>query len=86
MAKQNWTNNPFIQFLNNQSLGIYLYHPLFIFMAYQYLENPEMNKTSNLEGGIIFVIATLFSTVLVWLLTQFEITNKYFLGNVKSQS
>jgi fucose 4-O-acetylase-like acetyltransferase len=85
-AKQNWTNNPFIQFLNNQSLGIYLYHPLFIFMAYQYLDNPEMNKTSNLDGGIIFVIATFLSTVLVWLLTQFEITNKYFLGNVKSQS
>lgn len=83
-AKQNWTNNPIIQFLNSQSLGIYLYHPLFIFMAYQYLENPEMNKSSTLEGSIIFVIATLFSTVLVWLLTQFKITNKYLLGNIKA--
>lgn len=82
-SSQNWTNNKFILFLNTQSLGVYLYHPLFIFMAYQYLENPQRDKSNTLEAIIIFVITTLLSAVLVWLFTQFEFTNKYVLGNIK---
>jgi fucose 4-O-acetylase-like acetyltransferase len=83
LSSQNWTNNKFIHFVNNQSLGIYLYHPLFIFMAYQALNDPQMNKLNDLYGSIIFVLSTLLSTALIWLLTQFEITNRYVLGNTK---
>ena len=82
-SSQNWTNNKWIEFLNNQSLGIYLYHPLFIFIAYQWLQNPGRDKTSTIEAIIIFLITTFLTTVLVWVLAQFEITNKYVLGNVK---
>jgi peptidoglycan/LPS O-acetylase OafA/YrhL len=83
LSSQNWTNNKFIHFVNNQSLGIYLYHPLFIFLAYQALNDPQMNKLNDLYGSIIFVLSTLLSTALIWLLTQFEITNRYVLGNTK---
>jgi peptidoglycan/LPS O-acetylase OafA/YrhL len=82
-SSQSWSNNKFILFINNQSLGIYLYHPLFIFIAYEYLDNPEMNKSSTLQGFIIFIVATLLSSLLVWVLTKFNITNKYLLGNIK---
>ncbi len=82
-SSQSWSNNKFILFINNQSLGIYLYHPLFIFIAYEYLNNPEMNKSSTLQGFIIFIVATLLSSLLVWVLTKFNITNKYLLGNIK---
>jgi len=85
-SSQNWINNKFLKFLNDQSLGIYLYHPLFIFIAYQWLQNPERDKSSSIEALIIFVITTVFSTVLVWIFTKFEITNKYVLGNVKKMS
>lgn len=85
-SSQNWTDNKFLEFLNNQSLGIYLYHPLFIFMAYEWLQNPERDKTSTMEAIVIFVISTFLSTVLVWLFTQFEITNKYVLGNIKKEN
>jgi peptidoglycan/LPS O-acetylase OafA/YrhL len=85
-SSQNWTDNTFIHFLNNQSLGIYLYHPMFIFIAYEYLDDPKMNQTDNLTGFIIFGITVLLTSTLVWLLTQFEITNKYVLGNIKKEN
>lgn len=85
-SSQNWTDNAFIHFLNNQSLGIYLYHPMFIFIAYEYLDDPKMNQTDNLTGFIIFGITVLLTSTLVWLLTQFEITNKYVLGNIKKEN
>lgn len=85
-SSQNWTQNKFIVFLNNQSLGLYLYHPMFVFMAYEYLEDPKMNQTDNLTGLFIFFITVALTSLLVWLFTQFEITNKYVLGNVKKLS
>ncbi len=85
-SSQNWTDNAFIHFLNNQSLGIYLYHPMFIFIAYEYLDDPKMNQTDNLTGFIVFGITVLLTSTLVWLLTQFEITNKYVLGNIKKEN
>lgn len=85
-SSQNWTNNKFIHFLNNQSLGIYLYHPMFIFIAYEYLEDPKMNKTDNSTGLFIFALTVVLTSTLVWLFTQFEITNKYVLGNIKKEN
>lgn len=82
-SSQNWTTNKFIHFLNTQSLGIYLYHYLFIFAAYQLLNDPKMNKLSTITGTFIFIGTVILTSILVWLLTQFNVTNKYVLGNIK---
>lgn len=83
LSSQNWSENKFLLFLNNQSLGIYLYHPIFIFIAYELLNDPKMNQTSNSIGLIIFIFSLVLSYLLVWSLSKFNFTNKYLLGNIK---
>lgn len=67
--------------LNRQSLGVYLYHPLFVFGVYNLLGDPGKKHVTKLEGVGIGVLIVALVLACIWFLQKWRLTNKYFLGN-----
>ncbi len=83
IAPNDWLQQKILLFINNNSLGIYLYHPLIQLSIYNFvLKDRYQQNISNLVAIIVF-IAVLFITIgLIWLLKRWKITDRYMLGNI----
>lgn len=67
--------------LNRQSLGVYLYHPLFVFAVYNFLGDPEKKHVTKLEGVGIGLVVVALVLASIWCLQKSKLTNKYLLGS-----
>ncbi|MBG9376704.1 acyltransferase [Panacibacter sp. DH6] len=82
-APQNWFQNKLILLTNKQSLGIYLYHPMIIFIIYRIIGDPEKKHATNLQGFGVGLLTLATILTLVWLIQKWSFTNRYLLGIVK---
>lgn len=83
IAPQKLLQNKILHYINEQSLGIYLYHPLVIYLILYLLNDEQMQYISNFMGigvGILTITAVLF---FVWLTKKSNVAGKYILGYVK---
>ena len=84
IAPQRWLQHKLLLWINNNSLGFYLFHPLFQISIYDFiLKDKAQVKVTHLESILIFLIVFTLTALLIKLLQQFKITNKLLLGNIK---
>lgn len=84
-APQNWLQNKLILLTNKQSLGIYLYHPMIIFIIYRIIGDPDKKQVSNLQGFAVGLITLATILSLVWLIQKWDFSNRYLLGIIKEK-
>jgi len=85
VGPQQWLQHKFILFINKQSLGIYLYHPLILFTIYHLIGDPEKQHISNLEGFGVGVVTVIITALLVYLVKEWRFANRYFFGILKDE-
>lgn len=84
IAPNNWLQNKVFLLVNQNSLGIYLYHPLMQSLIYTFiLHDKEQKNVTNLAALGVFLAVMISTMGLVWLLKKWHITNSYMLGNLK---
>ena len=83
IAPQKILQNKFLLLANEQSLGIYLYHPLILTTIYILLNDRMQKHITNVEAFGIFAIAISLTIALVLLLKKWWLTDKYMLGNIE---
>lgn len=81
MAPKNLLQHKLLLLINEQSLGIYLYHPLILTGAYILLNDRLQQHINTLQATGLFVIVMAITMALVWLLKKWSFTNMYVLGN-----
>lgn len=84
-APQNWFQHKLILLINKQSLGIYLYHPMIIFLIYRIMGDPDKERVSNLEGLGVGLSTLIIVLVLIKLIQKWGFTNRYLLGIIKEK-
>jgi acyltransferase len=85
VGPQQWFQNKFILFINKQSLGIYLYHPLVLFTIYYIISDPGKQHISNLEGFSVGIITLITTALLVYLVKDSRFANRYLFGIIKDE-
>lgn len=84
IAPQQWLQHKFLLWINNNSLGFYLFHPLFQISIYDFIVKDKAQvRVSHLESLLIFLIVFSLTALLIKFLQQFKITNRLLLGNIK---
>ena len=83
VAPNNWLENKILLYISENSLGIYLYHPLFQMLIYILLKDPEQKHISNIGALGVFLLVMLLNVGLISVLKKWSFTDKYFLGNIK---
>ncbi|WP_439505591.1 acyltransferase family protein [Sediminibacterium sp.] len=84
IAPNQWLQNKLLLWVNTNSLGFYLYHPLFQTTIYAYIINDKNQVTTTHSAAIgIFLIVFAITSLLIFTLKKFKITNKLILGNIK---
>lgn len=84
IAPHQWLQNKLLLWVNTNSLGFYLFHPLFQTTIYVFiLKDKNQVRVNHLESMIIFVIVFVLTTLLIKTLKLFNITDKLMLGNIK---
>jgi acyltransferase len=84
-APQNWFQNKLVLLTNKQSLGIYLYHPMIIFIIYRFIGDPEKKHVSNLQGLGVGLITLAIILSVVWFIQKWGFANRYLLGIIKKK-
>lgn len=84
IAPNQWLQNKLLLWVNTNSLGFYLFHPLFQTTIYVFIiKDKDQVRVNHLEAMGIFVIVFILTTLLIKALKQFKITDKLMLGNIK---
>ena len=84
IAPNNWLQNKIFLLVNKNSLGVYLYHPLFQSGIYTYILHDKAQKSISDLGAVgVFVCVMTGTLGLVWILKKWWVTDKYMLGNLK---
>jgi len=83
VAPQKVLQNKLFMLANEQSLGIYLYHPLILTIIYIVLNDRIHRHINNLEALGIFAVAISGTLGLILMLKRWSVTDKYMLGNIK---
>jgi len=83
IAPRNWMQHKFLLFINKQSLGIYLYHPLLMFVIYRFIGHADRHNVSNAVGLAVGVAVVVVVLGIIWLLKQWAVINRLLLGNYK---
>lgn len=83
IGPKEWLQNKFLLYINKQSLGFYLYHPIVIFLIYRLLGDEKKQHVNNLTGLVAGLITIIIVYGFVRLLEKWKITNKYLFGIVK---
>ncbi len=78
--------NGFMTFVNKNSLGIYLFHPMIVMGIYYFRGDSGKAHTSMFQGFLVGVVTIMLIVTLVWALQKWHITNRYALGNVKPKA
>lgn len=74
--------HPLILLINRQSLGIYLYHPMVIFIIYQFLGDPHKLRSNNFEGFAVGTATLVITLSGIWMIQQWDLANRLLLGIV----
>ena len=84
VAPHQWLQNKLFLWVNTNSLGFYLFHPLFQTTIYVFIiKDKDQVRVNHLEAMIIFVIVFILTALMIKALKQFKITDKLMLGNIK---
>lgn len=84
IAPNQWLQHKLFLWVNTNSLGFYLFHPLFQITIYDFIiKDKEQVKVTHLESMGIFAIVFILTALLIKALKQFKITDKLMLGNIK---
>lgn len=83
VAPQKLLQNKILHYINEQSLGIYLYHPLVIYLILYLLNDEQMQHISNFMGIVVGILTLISVLFLVRLTKKSNIAGKYILGYVK---
>ena len=83
IAPQNWLQNKYLLKVSEQTLGIYLLHPLVQKIIFIIIGDKEQTHINIKEGVGIFILVTTFTLGLIWSLRRWNVTDQYLLGNIK---
>lgn len=84
IAPNDWTKNKAVLYVNQNSLGVYLYHPLLQSIIYRFILNdPQQKNISNLGAVIVFICVMIGTLILIRILRIWGVTDRYMLGNIK---
>lgn len=83
IAPQTWFQHKWLLLVNKQSLGVYLYHPMIIFLIYAILGDSKKEHINNLQAlgvGIVTIVTVLS---FIWIIQKWKVSNRYLLGMIK---
>lgn len=72
--------NKFVLLFNKHSLGLYLFHPIMIYLIYYFLGDSKMKHANNWEGLIVGFTAMTMTLLFTLFLQKWPMTSRYFLG------
>lgn len=82
VAPLNIFQNKFLAFVNKQSLGIYLFHPMIMMCIYYILGDPDKKYITMTQGTLVSFATIFLVTILVIILKKSKFLNRNMLGNI----
>lgn len=80
-----WFQHKLVLLINKHSLGLYLYHPMIIFLIYHFLGDENREHTNNWQGLAIGLTTLSIALTLILVLQKWSFANRCFLGIVNDQ-
>ena len=82
VAEKSFFQHRFWLYINNNSLGIYFYHPLILMLIFKGIGDPLKEHVSTIDGIVIGLLTLGLCFPLTWLLNKWKLSSRFMLGNV----
>ncbi len=82
LAPLNVVNSSWLQFINTQSLGLYLYHPIIMMGIYYIVGDPDKTYITMLQGFVVALVTLALTILLVKMVRTHKLAGRFMLGNI----
>jgi fucose 4-O-acetylase-like acetyltransferase len=83
VAPQQWLQNKALKYINDQSLAVYLYHPVIIYFILGFLKDQSRQSLNNFSGVGLGVLTMILVLIFTWIVKKWNVSDKYLFGNLK---